>query len=146
MLHRRNRRQDIRGYTRTYQADTPRRDSGTACLPPRTDGELAAELRFEEAQELKEKYRLLENYRSKSVIVSQTVSDVDVFGFDDDGSNDVYVKLHARSARRRRTKRHTAIQRRSMTKATTDAGIRHGGNPPERRRRIRRSDCGRAQK
>ena len=59
--------------------------------------ELAAELRFEEAQELKEKYRLLENYRSKSVIVSQTVSDVDVFGFDDDGSNDVYINyMHVR--------------------------------------------------
>ncbi len=59
---------------------------------------LAAELRFEEAQELKNAYRLLENYRSKSVIVSQTVGDVDVFGFDDDGSNDVYVNyMHVRS-------------------------------------------------
>ncbi|MDE6527341.1 MAG: excinuclease ABC subunit UvrC [Muribaculaceae bacterium] len=58
---------------------------------------LAAELRFEEAQELKQSYRLLENYRSKSVIVSQTVGDVDVFGFDDDGSNDVYVNyMHVR--------------------------------------------------
>ncbi|MDE5661873.1 MAG: excinuclease ABC subunit C, partial [Muribaculaceae bacterium] len=59
--------------------------------------QLAAELRFEEAQELKESYRLLENYRSKSVIVSQTIGDVDVFGFDDDGSNDVYVNyMHVR--------------------------------------------------
>ncbi|MDE6135157.1 MAG: excinuclease ABC subunit UvrC, partial [Muribaculaceae bacterium] len=58
---------------------------------------LASELRFEEAQELKESYRLLENYRSKSVIVSQTIGDVDVFGFDDDGSNDVYVNyMHVR--------------------------------------------------
>lgn len=58
---------------------------------------LAAELRFEEAQELKEKYRLLENYRSKSVIVSQTIQDIDVFGFDDDGSKDVYVNyMHVR--------------------------------------------------
>ncbi|MCM1068129.1 MAG: excinuclease ABC subunit UvrC [Muribaculaceae bacterium] len=58
---------------------------------------LASELRFEEAQELKERYRLLENYRSKSVIVSQTTGDVDVFGFDDDGSNDVYVNyMHVR--------------------------------------------------
>ena len=45
---------------------------------------LAEELRFEEAQELKNSYKLLENYRSKSVIVSQTIGDVDVFGFDDD--------------------------------------------------------------
>ena len=58
---------------------------------------LAAELRFEEAQELKESYRLLENYRSKSVIVSQTIGDVDVFGFDDDGGKDVYVNyMHVR--------------------------------------------------
>lgn len=58
---------------------------------------LAAEMRFEEAQELKEKYRLLENYRSKSVIVSQTINDIDVFGFDDDGGKDVYVNyMHVR--------------------------------------------------
>ena len=58
---------------------------------------LAAELRFEEAQELKESYRLLENYRSKSVIVSQTIGDIDVFGFDDDGSNNVYINyMHVR--------------------------------------------------
>ncbi|MBJ2188528.1 MAG: excinuclease ABC subunit C [Muribaculaceae bacterium] len=61
-------------------------------------GKLAAELRFEEAQELKERYRLLENYRSKSVIVSQTVGDVDVFGIDEsDSDQDVYVNyMHVR--------------------------------------------------
>lgn len=60
-------------------------------------GRLAAEMRFEEAQELKESYKLLENYRSKSVIVSQTINDIDVFGFDDDGGNDVYVNyMHVR--------------------------------------------------
>lgn len=52
---------------------------------------LAAEMRFEEAQELKESYKLIENYRAHSVIVSQTIGDIDVFGIDDDGSNDVYV-------------------------------------------------------
>lgn len=58
---------------------------------------LSAELRFEEAQELKNSYRLLENYSSKSVIVSQTVNDVDVFGIDDDGSADVYINyMHVR--------------------------------------------------
>lgn len=51
---------------------------------------LAAEMRFEEAQVLKEKYKLLEKYQSKSVIVSQTVSDVDVFGIDDD-DKEVYI-------------------------------------------------------
>lgn len=58
---------------------------------------LASELRFEEAQEVKENYRLVENYRSKSVIVSQTIADIDVFGIDDDGSPEVYVNyMHVR--------------------------------------------------
>jgi len=51
---------------------------------------LSAELRFEEAQELKIKYQLIERYQSRSVIVSQTIGDVDVFGVDEDG-NDVFV-------------------------------------------------------
>lgn len=58
---------------------------------------LASELRFEEAQVLKEKYQLIERYRAKSVIVSQTVGDVDVFGIDDD-DRDVYVNyMHVRA-------------------------------------------------
>ncbi len=60
---------------------------------------LAGELRFEEAQELKVKYQLLQNYRSRSVIVSQTILDIDVFGIDDDGSaeRDVYINyMHVR--------------------------------------------------
>ena len=59
-------------------------------------GELAAELRFEEAQLLKEKYQLIERYQSKSVIVSQTLDDIDVFGVDDDREQ-VYVNyMHVR--------------------------------------------------
>lgn len=60
---------------------------------------LASQLRFEEAQELKEKYQLLQNYRSRSVIVSQTIVDIDVFGIDDDGTadRDVYINyMHVR--------------------------------------------------
>ncbi len=60
---------------------------------------LAGELRFEEAQELKLKYQLLQNYRSRSVIVSQTITDIDVFGIDDDGTaeRDVYINyMHVR--------------------------------------------------
>ncbi|MCM1033482.1 MAG: excinuclease ABC subunit UvrC [Odoribacter sp.] len=62
-------------------------------------GRLASELKFEEAQELKERYRLLENYQAKSVIVSQTVGDIDVFGFDDrEGDSDVYINyMHVRN-------------------------------------------------
>ncbi|MBQ7690400.1 MAG: excinuclease ABC subunit C [Muribaculaceae bacterium] len=40
---------------------------------------LAEELRFEEANELKNKYLLIEKLRSKSVIVSPTVHNIDVF-------------------------------------------------------------------
>ncbi len=58
---------------------------------------LAGELRFEEAQELKLKYDLVARYTAKSVIVSQTIGDVDVFGVDDDGSQDVYINyMHVR--------------------------------------------------
>lgn len=57
---------------------------------------LAMELRFEEAQELKEKYDLIKRYQSKSVIVSQTIDDIDVFGIDDEDS-DVYINyMHVR--------------------------------------------------
>ncbi|MDE5594061.1 MAG: excinuclease ABC subunit UvrC [Muribaculaceae bacterium] len=59
-------------------------------------GRLAMEMRFEEAQELKEKYTLLEHYQAKSVIVSQTINDVDVFAMDDD-EKDVYINyMHVR--------------------------------------------------
>lgn len=57
---------------------------------------LAMELRFEEAQVLKERYQLIERYNAKSVIVSQTVQDIDVFGLEDD-DKDVYINyMHVR--------------------------------------------------
>lgn len=40
---------------------------------------LAAELRFEEAQQIKEKIDILENYQAKSTIVSSKINNVDVF-------------------------------------------------------------------
>ena len=39
----------------------------------------AAELRFEEAEELKQKYILIQNFCAKSEVVSHTISNVDVF-------------------------------------------------------------------
>ena len=58
---------------------------------------LASELRFEEAQALKEKYDMVARYTAKSVIVSQTIGDVDVFGVDDDSGQDVYINyMHVR--------------------------------------------------
>lgn len=44
----------------------------------------AAELKFEEAAELKQKYLLLENFVAKSEVVSYTINDVDVFSIIDD--------------------------------------------------------------
>lgn len=56
----------------------------------------AADLRFEEAQELKDKLQLVEKYQSKSVIVSTTVNDIDVFGIDDD-DREVFINyMHVR--------------------------------------------------
>ncbi|RXE71175.1 excinuclease ABC subunit C [Muribaculaceae bacterium Isolate-002 (NCI)] len=56
----------------------------------------AEELKFEEAQQLKEQYQLVERYRAKSVIISQVLDDIDVFGVDDD-DRCVYVNyMHLR--------------------------------------------------
>ncbi len=43
---------------------------------------LASEMKFEEAELLKRKYILLENYRSKSEVVSSVVNNVDVFNIE----------------------------------------------------------------
>lgn len=43
---------------------------------------LAAEMRFEEAEALKRKYLMLENYRSKSEVVSNTLHNIDVYNIE----------------------------------------------------------------
>ncbi len=50
--------------------------------------QLASELRFEEAEVVKRRYKLLENVRRRSVIVSPTIHNIDVFGLlrDDDAA------------------------------------------------------------
>ncbi len=55
----------------------------------------ASELKFEEAQKIKEKLELLSKYRSKSVVVNTSVKNVDVFGCSvEDGSMYVsYMKV-----------------------------------------------------
>lgn len=45
---------------------------------------LAEEMRFEEAEEIKRKYVLLENYCSRSEVVSNTLHNVDVFNIEND--------------------------------------------------------------
>ena len=58
---------------------------------------LASELRFEEAQAIKDVYDKVLRYSAKSVIISQVVDEIDVFGIDDDGGSDVYVNyMHLR--------------------------------------------------
>jgi len=47
----------------------------------------AERLRFEEAEELKKKYVLIENFCAKSEVVSHTIQDVDVFTITDDDAN-----------------------------------------------------------
>lgn len=56
--------------------------------------ELASELKFEEAQKIKEKFDLIENYRAKSAIVNSTLHNIDVFSIEMEG-NSAYVNyLH----------------------------------------------------
>lgn len=45
---------------------------------------LAEEMRFEEAQKIKEKIQALENYQAKSTVVNSKISDVDVFSIKSD--------------------------------------------------------------
>ncbi|NMC40569.1 MAG: excinuclease ABC subunit UvrC, partial [Bacteroidales bacterium] len=47
----------------------------------------AAEMRFEEAQVIKEKLDIISRFRSKSAVVSTTVKNVDVFAMEQDGEN-----------------------------------------------------------
>ncbi|MBQ7350778.1 MAG: excinuclease ABC subunit UvrC [Bacteroides sp.] len=55
---------------------------------------LAMDLKFEEAQAIKEKYDLIESYRSKSEVVSRIIHNVDVFSIETD-ENEAYINyLH----------------------------------------------------
>lgn len=57
--------------------------------------ELAAEMKFEEAQKIKEKYTLIENYRSKSEVVSSILHNIDVFSIEEDEHNSAFINyLH----------------------------------------------------
>ena len=58
--------------------------------------QLASELRFEEAQAVKEKYLLVEKYKAKSVIVSAQIHNLDVYSVahDDDSYYVNHLHLH----------------------------------------------------
>ncbi len=63
----------LKGNTRRIQADMMKEMM-----------KLAEELKFEEAERIKRKYTLLDNYRSKSEVVSNTLHNIDVFNIEDD--------------------------------------------------------------
>jgi len=52
------------------------------------------EMRFEEAQILKEKYNVIENYRAHSTVVTDTLHDLDVFSFDENEKSAFINYLH----------------------------------------------------
>lgn len=57
--------------------------------------ELAAGMKFEEAQKVKEKYALIESYRSKSEVVSSVLHNIDVFSIEEDGEKAAFINyLH----------------------------------------------------
>lgn len=45
---------------------------------------LSAEYKFEEAQKIKDRYDIIEKYKAKSVVVSQSLSNIDIFSYADD--------------------------------------------------------------
>jgi excinuclease ABC subunit C len=55
---------------------------------------LAMDMRFEEAQAIKEKYELIENYRAKSEVVSRIIHNVDVFSIEMDEDSAYINYLH----------------------------------------------------
>ena len=55
---------------------------------------LAAELKFEEAQKLKEKYETIENYRSRSTVVPPMLHNIDVFSITENDPSAYINYLH----------------------------------------------------
>jgi excinuclease ABC, C subunit len=53
---------------------------------------LAADLKFEEAQIIKEKYAAIERYKSKSIVTTLTQDDYDVFAYDEDDKS-AYINI-----------------------------------------------------
>jgi len=53
---------------------------------------LASEFKFEEAHLIKQKYELIENYRSKSVISNSVLEETDVFAYEEDESS-AYINI-----------------------------------------------------
>jgi excinuclease ABC subunit C len=56
--------------------------------------ELSQNLRFEEAEIIKERYNMLKNYTSKSVVVNPTLNNIDIFSFDENDQSAYINYLH----------------------------------------------------
>lgn len=57
---------------------------------------LSQELRFEEAQRVKDKYDLIEQYRTKSTVVNNYLHEIDVFSYGEYGSSAIINYLHVK--------------------------------------------------
>ena len=57
----------------------------------------ADNLQYEKAEILKERYRILENYSAKSIIVSPSLHNIDVFSYDENGASVFINYLHISS-------------------------------------------------
>ena len=85
---------------------------------------LAAEMKFEEAQKIKEKYDLIENYRSKSEVVNSIIHNVDVFSIEME-ENSAYIKLSAYHKRMHQPSLHLRIQETSERNERRTSTIGH---------------------
>ena len=54
--------------------------------------DLSANYKFEEAHQLKQKYELIENYKSKSIIANSVVENTDVFAYDEN-ENSAFINI-----------------------------------------------------
>jgi excinuclease ABC subunit C len=54
--------------------------------------QLASEMRYEEAERVKQQYFLVEKFCSKTVVANTTISDLDVFGFDEQ-DDQIYISM-----------------------------------------------------
>lgn len=60
-------------------------------------GEKASRLDFEGAQEIKQKYQLIDNFRARSEVVSPLITDLDVFSIESDEKNAFVNFLHIKN-------------------------------------------------
>ena len=54
--------------------------------------QLSEQMRYEEAEQVKQKYLLVEKFRSKTVVANTSISELDVFGYDEQDDN-IYISI-----------------------------------------------------